>query len=582
MAMCVTSMRRCSGASLGLLVFLGGLAAVANANAFLGRSFNQNATSGLSDETEHSLLAELEVALGSGHRHATEKRLQHIEKMLSPTFAAMTKNENGKLDSAGAGYVLHRAFVQRHGWFIKALEPAGDGHAGWESSSPMAILQERVPDHIQTLFENRLGQHGLGLKEIAVLASTIEHLIHSEALTRLRISYAAMNISQDDVLSHEETINLLDMYMAIYIVGHAHPGELSTLSPKKAKLMHSKILDFYPTWPDTQQFLRDIHHSIAPKRDYLYFNEVESIIAEIGERYGQFQDVECRQFKDWLVAVEDKSVGGAGRVRVADFYGQALNNGKWQFSESVDYLRNLGALDESDAANPRVIIPNYIAGGSNCIASSAYYSVCCMDECEGILGQLEKLISAPEASPSTILSMIPKIASATVAKDRSVSAWMQQRLHEVAQHHGGVVPLHGRLFAQWLHFAYPRECSFPHVAGTTAPVRLQDMIKPDVVVEFEETANETVMKSIFDAAPEPKPRIAGSEALAHEESGMWSMHEELVVQRPAAATKSFSATGQGFVMIVAVLSLSFTLVQYMKTPLASLQNGKGSSAKYYV
>ena len=79
-----------------------------------------------------------------------------------------------------------------------------------------------------------------------------------------------------------------------------------------------------------------------------------------------------------------KGVGGAGRVRVADFYKKALNEGQWQFSESIDYLRQLGALDESDAANPRVIIPNYISGPSNCVASSSYYSVCCLDECEGI------------------------------------------------------------------------------------------------------------------------------------------------------------------------------------------------------
>merc|ERR1719343_1461059 len=32
------------------------------------------------------------------------------------------------------------------------------------------------------------------------------------------------------------------------------------------------------------------------------------------------------------------------------------------------------------------------------------------------------------------------------------------------------VPLHGRLFAQWLHHAYPRECPFPHVSGAVAPM----------------------------------------------------------------------------------------------------------------
>merc|ERR1719380_477873 len=161
------------------------------------------------------------------------------------------------------------------------------------------------------------------------------------------------------------------------------------MNAAQARILHDSVLELYPTFPETQTFLREVQRSVAPKRDYVYFNEVENVIAEIGERYGRFQDIECRQFKDWLMSIEDPSVGGAGRVRISDFYGKALNDGKWQFSESIDYLKQLGALDESDPSNPRVIIPNYISGPSNCVASSAYYSVCCLDECEGILAQLE-------------------------------------------------------------------------------------------------------------------------------------------------------------------------------------------------
>merc|ERR1719499_990102 len=40
---------------------------------------------------------------------------------------------------------------------------------------------------------------------------------------------------------------------------------------------------------------------------------------------------------------------------------------------------------------------------------------------------------------------------------------------DVANFHNGVVPLHGRLFAQWLHHLFPHTCPYPHVAGTTRP-----------------------------------------------------------------------------------------------------------------
>merc|ERR1719355_336989 len=193
------------------------------------------------------------------------------------------------------------------------------------------------------------------------------------------------------------------------------------MSTGVAQELHANILELYPTWPETQQFLREVYKSVAPKRDYVYFNEMENVIAEIGERYGRFQDVECRQLKDLLVSSEDPSVGGAGRVRIADFYKKALNEGKWQFSESVDYLRQLGALDDSDTSNLRVIIPNYLSGPSNCVASSAYYSVCCMDECEGILGRLEELVQAPEASPETVTKLISMIPSATMPSNRTLS-----------------------------------------------------------------------------------------------------------------------------------------------------------------
>jgi hypothetical protein len=565
--------------SLGPFVFLSCLAASANANAFLGR-INAGAESALSAESEHALLAELEVALGSGHRHATEKRLKRLEQMLSPMFSALTKNGYGKLGSAAAGYALHRVFVQRHGWFIRALEPQGNALAAWNTSSPTSILEERVPAHVTELFEKRLGVHGLGVKELAVLAATLEHLVHEEALDRLKVAYRAKTLSREDVLSEEEALGVLDSYMSLYILGFLHANH-STMTGEAARKIESNILEIYPTWPETQQFLREVYRSVAPKRDYLYFNEVENVIAEIGERYGRFQDIECRQFKDWLVAIEDTSVGGAGRVRISDFYGQALNKGKWQFSESIDYLRQLGALDESDPSNLRVIIPNYISGPSNCVASSAYYSVCCLDECEGILGRLEQLISAPEASASTILSVVPMISSATMPSNRTLSNWLHHRLDEIANHHGGLVPLHGRLFAQWLHYAYPRECNFPHVAGTIDPQRPEDLIKSEHFEEADLSANETVMQSIYDEALPPKSRIPGAETLAHEESAMWSMHEELVVWRPPReATGASWLSGRAFAMFGALLSLAIALVRSLEPALKLGQ--QGGSEKYYV
>merc|ERR1719388_710222 len=88
---------------------------------------------------------------------------------------------------------------------------------------------------------------------------------------------------------------------------------------------------------------------------------------------------------------------GTGRVRLADFYGTALDT-DWRFSESEDYLRQLGALDETSKwLGKQVIIPNYLQAVSNCIVSSQHYSVCCANECEGLMGEIEAAIREPEA-----------------------------------------------------------------------------------------------------------------------------------------------------------------------------------------
>merc|ERR1719421_2040881 len=74
----------------------------------------------------------------------------------------------------------------------------------------------------------------------------------------------------------------------------------------------------------------------------------------------------------------------------------------WQFSEKVEYLRQLGALDESNPDNLRVIIPNYVNGPSNCAASSSYYSVGCLNECDELLGHVEAKVASPDALPEQI------------------------------------------------------------------------------------------------------------------------------------------------------------------------------------
>jgi len=295
-------------------------------------------------ELEHVLLSELEETLGNEHRTFTEKRLKAIKSAAQPIFAALPKNEYGKLGSATASYALNRVFLARHAWFVIGLEPFR-AMASWNASDPTSILDQRVPEFITGLFSTRLGKSGFGVHELSVLAATIEHFVYKESLVRLNAAYRSLAFSKEDALGEEEVETVMDTYMTLYTLGN-YVTNMSTVSKEWVRGLRANVTEVNPYFPATQTFLRDVQQSIAPNRDYFYYSDVASIVEEVGDRYGHYQDSECRELKDWLVEMEDPAAGGAGRVRVADFYNAAMNKGRWQFSESVEYMRQLGALDE--------------------------------------------------------------------------------------------------------------------------------------------------------------------------------------------------------------------------------------------
>merc|ERR1719456_1042526 len=163
---------------LAFLVIVG-LAGIADAKAFLKAHHASREERMSEEDVQATLLAEVEGTFGEG---SASSRVKQLEAILGPIYAALPKNEKGYLGHATVRYALHRLFVQRHGWFIKGLD-AGGGHRN--STSGAGLLKEQVPAYIQDLFEQRLGGRGFGLHELGVLAATIEHLVHSEAIKRL-------------------------------------------------------------------------------------------------------------------------------------------------------------------------------------------------------------------------------------------------------------------------------------------------------------------------------------------------------------------------------------------------------------
>jgi len=503
-----------------------------------------------------SLLDEVEGALGTG---TAKNRLSQNEAILQPIVAAMPKNQYGNLDHSAVRYALHRLFVLRHGWVIKALSFEGD--AG-NISSPSGVLKDQVPAYLEHLFEEQLKGRGFGLHETAVLAATIEHLVHNEAAGRLDAVFNLLKLPVTKAVSKDAAQEVLDLYMAAYITGK----DLDTMTSSDAQKYTKAMPDMFSAWADTQSFVQRISDNVTHGAAELDFATLARVVESVSEQYGAFQDLECRQLKDKLVAMEYR---GTGRVKLSDFYKPALDgdrqNGGFYFTESANYLRTLGALDESEP--PSVMIPNYVNAQSNCLATSGFYSVCCIDECGSLLGDLEQKLGASKAKPATIATLVTNLASSTVAAPHHIPSSLLGRLDEIAVVYNGSVPLHSRLFAQWMHHLFPRECSFPHMSGTTVSADASEWMEENG--ETTRASQEEMLQHRERAVSAHVEGLAEGD-LAVEELMPWSSEEEVFVvqhhqhQDGEVPASSVSAKVRSVALVAASVSFSLALIRSFK------------------
>jgi len=288
--------------------------------------------------------------------------------------------------------------------------------------------------------------------------------------------------------------------------------------------------------------------------------------------------------KDPLVKLEYR---GTGRVRLSDFYRPALE-GVWMFSESASYLRSLGALDETTPTQPSVLMVNYINSPTNCIASSGFYSVCCKNECEALLGHLEEKIGAPEAEPATVVGLVSNLPSQSVTAPLQLSAKLLQRLDDIATTHMGKVPLHGRLFAQWMHHVYPRECPYPHISGTVDSKLPEEWLD---TTGTEGTATEEEMKEHIARAAKHVD-APGHGHLAVEDLTPWSEEEELICVKPqwhSVDDEALHSSGlmprvlRSMALLAASASLAYGLISRLRGSVSALGgSGAFGNEKYMV
>jgi len=504
---------------------------------------------------EASLLDELAFA-------ASSARIAVIKQELRPMYASLPKNEQGQLEPSSVRYALHRYFVQKHGWYVSGLSPTS---GSLTNSSSAAIVADLAPVYLQGLFEKQLHTKGLGLEDLAVFAATLSDLIHSEGVKRLQAVYEVLRLPNGGDASLLNFHLALRGYLATIIIGFDSAVDLTDVNSIYS--LEAEAREVYDEYDDllmwvedtrhTRHFMDSSHRNPFQKQAGISPDEVDALMHDLYHKFGSLSSIECATAKDRLV---DDEYPGTGRVSAAKFYADT----KSLLRESVDYLRNIGALDESTPGNPAVIIPNYLSSPSRCMPFSSYFSTCCPDACESVLGHIEELVVEPSADPKRLAEIVSHTPSGTQEAPGRLSDTLVARLDEIAARHDGRVPLHGRLFMQWLHHAYPRECPFPHVSGTINPVTQDEWIEmhddidtvlaSDAEKELHATGH---VSDLLNLGPLP-----------------WTDVEELVAEHKVAGKIENGNCLRLIVMVVAVLSFALPLVRGSAVLLSSQLDGK--------
>jgi len=467
----------------------------------------------------------IEEVLGSGHG-VGEDHLNRIQASLAPTWESLPKNKEGLVDQRSLTYAVHRHFMQTRNLMINGLDPA--------RGSEVNLLLEHAPDYVHSILKGEQARSGFSMEDAVVMVSLIEHLIMDSSQELLQHAYESQDRRPNEGLSHDEVFGVMQDYLIEWLL-FDDKGALDMV-----KKDADNIYFFFENWEELAQFLRgrlmtwehfrerSAHKATSTRssgvpgwngmhRRY-YYDDALALVSGITDTFGEYVQDECSAVKDMLVKMDR---GTTGRVPLSQFH-RVAHNGEWRFSESKDYLRQLGSLDESSTWHgPQVIITNYLQSATNCVVGAPHYRICCPNECEELMDSLEASVGASSATAGQLLELVRNLTESD-SVERSRLAALEGQLTSIAELHHGQVPLHGRLFAQWLHFAFPHECPFPHRTGTTtdaSPTQFgaSALANASEIAEHVKWGSQTVQNDTWSRGA----------SMYHNES-LWNPEEELL------------------------------------------------------
>lgn len=455
---------------------------------------------------------------------ANRRDAAHVKASLMPMWQALVKNTQSRIDHRSLRYIVHRYMLKSHSVSIVGLEPAKN------QTDEAMFLKTHAPLLVKESLEGANAAAGFSLDDVVAMIFMMEHFVMMSAEPHLEEVFKVQQVSEDSPLNEEQFLKVMQRRFFEFMLSGNEDGISSlrtNMGLAKEYFEDYADLDFYVK--GSIEAHRSGRHSTSssglpsprnPLTTTFTFNDALEVAGAMSLSVGRYWETECARMKS-LLSVMDKT--SSGRVRLADFHHAALN-GEWRFSESKEYLRYTGALDEtSSRLGPRVIITNYVQGASNCIVSTPQFRVCCANECESYLSDIEAAIQAPAAGPELILAAVSKM---TTYDDDAVAVprAMRAQLFDIAQVHNGVVPIHGRLFAQWLHYLFPLDCPYPHKSGSMGSMSFFEFGEEGLASTSE------IRQNAASASKQEEQGAKDSAQAVNEEDWLaqWSHEEELV------------------------------------------------------
>lgn len=417
------------------------------------------------DKLEQALVAEIDSALAGSHAAFNMTQLRRLEQELQPVFATLPHKQplpdgsEAGLDYAAARYLLHQHFVRHHSWYVRGLNPAGDGRL---PPSEKESLRSRVAGHLLKVLEDKVGFQGFSLKMVAIFVATLEHLLLGDQHELLKQVWVVHGLQPESITDGPLLKSVLTAFMA-HNIHSSDDFEKSALSLEAASKEIEEMEDSYVAWP---KIVQEIEERVEGAGHELSLKDTMLLADQILNFFSKVSGSMCHDMEQQF----GKHAGGAqGLVSLADIRKEPEPSGEYLVSESDEYLREMGALDES-SGDPYVLVPNYMLSPSNCDMSTSFYDLCCPNSCEHHKEYLEHALVGAKTNHS---GLIVEVVQQRLGRAMPVD--LLRNLHGIALGHNGTVPIHGRAFADWLNKVFPQDCpraraqDFRGVAGDLLP-----------------------------------------------------------------------------------------------------------------